>query len=237
MTLRLNLGLRRDFTWRFMVADVTHPLIGADFLSHFGLLVDCRNNRLLDGTTLSAPIQAPSSPIPSVKGRSGGTPVDSRRSGSSASEQAAPPAHGPTETSSGSSPSQPSFIRAQGPPQLRPCLPPSDRNAPGSGAPLQRSLSGSVSEGESAVAPSERQTCHCVCRLSQASLQGSHFRCSTSSGAADFTHVDSCYPDYKLRSPRPLPCTPHHLGTSLRGGGGGVGTPHMIDSWRTSEAK
>jgi hypothetical protein len=44
LPLRLNLGLRRDFTWRFIVADVTHPIIGADFLSHFGhrLLIDCK---------------------------------------------------------------------------------------------------------------------------------------------------------------------------------------------------
>jgi hypothetical protein len=59
LTLRLNLGLRRDFTWRFVVADVTHPVIGADFIFHFGLLVDCRNKRLLDGTmSSSAPIRA-----------------------------------------------------------------------------------------------------------------------------------------------------------------------------------
>jgi hypothetical protein len=50
--LSVNLGLSQDFTWRFAVADVTYPLIGADFLSHFGILVDCRNNRLLDGITL-----------------------------------------------------------------------------------------------------------------------------------------------------------------------------------------
>jgi hypothetical protein len=37
LRLSLNLGLRRDFTWRFVVADVTHPIIGVDFLSHFGL--------------------------------------------------------------------------------------------------------------------------------------------------------------------------------------------------------
>jgi hypothetical protein len=44
-----------------MVADVTQPLIGADFLSHFGLLVDYRNDRLLDGiTSLSGPAQAAS---------------------------------------------------------------------------------------------------------------------------------------------------------------------------------
>jgi hypothetical protein len=41
------MGLRRDFMWRFVVVGVTHPLIGVDFLFHFGLLVDCRNNRLL----------------------------------------------------------------------------------------------------------------------------------------------------------------------------------------------
>jgi cleavage and polyadenylation specificity factor subunit 1 len=76
--LSLNFGLRRDFTWRFVVADVTHPLIGVDFLSHFGLLVDCRNTRLLDGiTSLSAPTKAASSHIPSVKIITHGTPVDS----------------------------------------------------------------------------------------------------------------------------------------------------------------
>ena len=47
----LNLGLRRDFTWRFVIADVDLPIIGVDLLSHYGLLVDCRNNRLLDGVT------------------------------------------------------------------------------------------------------------------------------------------------------------------------------------------
>jgi hypothetical protein len=36
LKLRLNFGLRRDITWRFVVADVSQPLIGADFLSHFG---------------------------------------------------------------------------------------------------------------------------------------------------------------------------------------------------------
>jgi hypothetical protein len=51
LLLSLNLGLCRDFTWRFVVADITQPLIRVDFLSHFGLLVDCRNNRTLDGVT------------------------------------------------------------------------------------------------------------------------------------------------------------------------------------------
>jgi hypothetical protein len=43
----LNLGLPRNFTWRFVVADVTHPLIGVNFLSHFGVLVGSKHNRLL----------------------------------------------------------------------------------------------------------------------------------------------------------------------------------------------
>jgi hypothetical protein len=54
--LCLNLGLRQDFMWQFIMADVTHPIIGVDFLSHFGLLVDCRNNRLLDGITSQSPV-------------------------------------------------------------------------------------------------------------------------------------------------------------------------------------
>lgn len=36
--LRHNLGLRRYYTRRFLVADVTHPLIDDDFLTHFALL-------------------------------------------------------------------------------------------------------------------------------------------------------------------------------------------------------
>jgi hypothetical protein len=60
-----------------VVADVTQPLIGADFLSHFGLLVDCKNNRLLDGvTSLSAHAQAASSQTPSVTVIGGGSSVE-----------------------------------------------------------------------------------------------------------------------------------------------------------------
>jgi hypothetical protein len=41
LPLSLNLGLHWDFTWQFIVANITQPLISVDFLSHFGLLVDC----------------------------------------------------------------------------------------------------------------------------------------------------------------------------------------------------
>ena len=50
-TFELDLGLRRAFTWKFVVADVAKPIIGADFLDHFGLLVDLKRRRLLDNTT------------------------------------------------------------------------------------------------------------------------------------------------------------------------------------------
>ena len=73
-TLNLNLGLRRDFTWRFIVADVTKPIIGVDFLSHFNLLVDTRKHRLVDGvTTLTVNASVTKQPAQSVKTISGDT--------------------------------------------------------------------------------------------------------------------------------------------------------------------
>ena len=66
ISLSLDLGLRRDFIWHFMVADVQDPIIGADLLAHFGLLVDLRNRRLLDGTSLSAPGHVAPTSIPSA---------------------------------------------------------------------------------------------------------------------------------------------------------------------------
>lgn len=52
--LVLNLGLRREFNWRFIVADVTTAIIGVDFLSYYNLIVDVRSQRLIDGTTTLA---------------------------------------------------------------------------------------------------------------------------------------------------------------------------------------
>ncbi|XP_051173384.1 uncharacterized protein LOC127289472 [Leptopilina boulardi] len=49
--LNLSLGLRRQFTWRFVIADAEKPIIGADFLAHYGLLVDLQKQRLLDQAT------------------------------------------------------------------------------------------------------------------------------------------------------------------------------------------
>ncbi|GFW25124.1 hypothetical protein TNCV_3156271 [Trichonephila clavipes] len=38
----LNLGLRRPFIRTFIIADVSSPIIGADFLKHFNLLIDLK---------------------------------------------------------------------------------------------------------------------------------------------------------------------------------------------------
>jgi hypothetical protein len=78
LPLSLNMDLRREFTWRFAMAGVTNPFIGANFLPHYGFLVDCRNNGLLDSvTSLSVPAQAASLLVPSVKVITGGSAIDS----------------------------------------------------------------------------------------------------------------------------------------------------------------
>uniref|UniRef100_A0A6V7ISI6 Peptidase A2 domain-containing protein n=1 Tax=Bracon brevicornis TaxID=1563983 RepID=A0A6V7ISI6_9HYME len=35
LSVNPNLGLRRDMTWQFVLVDVSHPIIGANFLYHF----------------------------------------------------------------------------------------------------------------------------------------------------------------------------------------------------------
>ena len=50
-SLTLRIGLRRTFSWVFVVADVSQPIVGADFLYHYGLLVDLRAKQLRDSTT------------------------------------------------------------------------------------------------------------------------------------------------------------------------------------------
>ena len=49
--LTLNLGLCHTFQWVFVITDVQRPIIGADFLHHFGLLVDMKQHQIMDGTT------------------------------------------------------------------------------------------------------------------------------------------------------------------------------------------
>ena len=51
-TIRLSLNLQRTFDWTFYVADVSQPILGADFVYHYNLLVDIRNRRLYDSARL-----------------------------------------------------------------------------------------------------------------------------------------------------------------------------------------
>ena len=50
----LNLSshqLRRNFSWNFIIAGVSQPILGSDFLAHFDLLVDCNKKSLIDSRT------------------------------------------------------------------------------------------------------------------------------------------------------------------------------------------
>ncbi|XP_037521495.1 uncharacterized protein LOC119398750 [Rhipicephalus sanguineus] len=62
-SLPLDLGLNRTFRWIFIVAAVKFAILGADFLRHFGLLVDVCNRRLHNpvsqATLLGSPSQHP----------------------------------------------------------------------------------------------------------------------------------------------------------------------------------
>ncbi|CAH8674423.1 unnamed protein product [Schistosoma haematobium] len=49
--LTLDLGIRRNLTWVFIIADVRHPILGADFLSFYNLLVDVKRRKLIDSCT------------------------------------------------------------------------------------------------------------------------------------------------------------------------------------------
>ena len=56
-TLSLHFGLRKNFNWTFVLADVSQPIIGADFFREHGLLIDLKHHRLYDS-------EAPCSSIP-----------------------------------------------------------------------------------------------------------------------------------------------------------------------------
>ncbi len=53
------------YVWNFTVADVTRPLLGADFLHSKALLVDLQGRRLVDAATfLSVPLSPTTAPAP-----------------------------------------------------------------------------------------------------------------------------------------------------------------------------
>ena len=55
--LELTLNVGRSFTWIFVKADVLFAILGKDFLSHFGLLVDAHRGKLvlLDENSVKPP--------------------------------------------------------------------------------------------------------------------------------------------------------------------------------------
>ena len=50
----VDVGLKREYPWTFIVANVQQPIIGADFLIHYNLLVDLRSRCLRDMRTYLA---------------------------------------------------------------------------------------------------------------------------------------------------------------------------------------
>lgn len=50
-SLTLNIGLRRPIRWIFCIAKVPYPIIGADLLHQYGLIVDLRRGSITDPST------------------------------------------------------------------------------------------------------------------------------------------------------------------------------------------
>ena len=72
-SLTLDLGLRLTFRSVFVVANVKNPILGADFLQHYCLLVDVHQSRLSDALTqlkVQGIVCQDSSPSPTILPRS-----------------------------------------------------------------------------------------------------------------------------------------------------------------------
>lgn len=48
MLLTIDLYFWRRFIWNLMIANINAPIHGADFISHFGILIDLQNRRTTD---------------------------------------------------------------------------------------------------------------------------------------------------------------------------------------------
>ncbi|XP_034944343.1 uncharacterized protein [Chelonus insularis] len=49
--LTLNLGLRRPINWIFTIADLPHPIIGADLMYKYNIAVDLSHSKIIDTST------------------------------------------------------------------------------------------------------------------------------------------------------------------------------------------
>ncbi len=90
----------KEFSWPFLLAAVQFPIIGVDFLRHYGLLADPAGNRLVDRLTLqsfcssplgdSQPVTAPSTGLSSsspASTPSAGSPLGNLASAATCSKQ------------------------------------------------------------------------------------------------------------------------------------------------------
>lgn len=46
--LILDFGFKRNFRWNFIIAEVSRPILGADFLERYGLIIDLKNKCVID---------------------------------------------------------------------------------------------------------------------------------------------------------------------------------------------
>jgi len=53
-TIPLDIGFPKKLEWEFIIANVNRPILGADFLTHFELLIDLKNKTLIDASTYSS---------------------------------------------------------------------------------------------------------------------------------------------------------------------------------------
>ena len=51
--ISLDIGFQRNYTWKFKIADVRMALIGADFLRSNGIVVDMKNNRIIEAASFA----------------------------------------------------------------------------------------------------------------------------------------------------------------------------------------
>ena len=57
-------GLRKVYTWTFILADVSLPILGLDFHTYYGLLIDCKNHKLIDiDTNIQDSLEEASEPL------------------------------------------------------------------------------------------------------------------------------------------------------------------------------
>ena len=64
-SITLDLGLSWIFTWIFIIAAVKRPILGADFLKHYGLAMDVKCQKLLNSMT-QCKVQGAPAPEPSL---------------------------------------------------------------------------------------------------------------------------------------------------------------------------